>query len=123
MNTASNLSYKVRPPSSAIILFAQDLGAGDNGGMEQRVKTLEENMADVRDRLVRIETRLEHTVTKEDLARLAGSTREDITRLAGSTREDITRLEARMEGRFTLLQWMLAVTLAGVGAIFTKLFF
>lgn len=39
----------------------------DNGGMEDRVAKLEEFTHDARDRLTRIETRLDQTATKSDL--------------------------------------------------------
>lgn len=42
-------------------------GGGDNGGMEARVKNLELSAQDTRDRLVRIETRMETFATKEDM--------------------------------------------------------
>lgn len=42
-------------------------GGGDNGSMETRVKALEETMVTVRDRLTKIETRLEHMPTKAEL--------------------------------------------------------
>lgn len=40
---------------------------GDNGDMEDRVAKLEEFTLEARDRLARIETRLDQTVTKADL--------------------------------------------------------
>lgn len=42
-------------------------GGGDNGDMETRVRILEQNMIDVRERLARMETRLDQTATKNDL--------------------------------------------------------
>ena len=42
-----------------------------DGGMEARVAKLEETMADARERLARIETRVEATATREDLNRTA----------------------------------------------------
>jgi len=44
----------------------------------------------------------------------------------GDLRELEHRMEtrfARMDGKLTLLHWMLGITLAGVGAIVAKLFF
>lgn len=43
-------------------------GGGDNGDMEARVQTLEQTVIDVRERLAHIETRLDQTATKEDIA-------------------------------------------------------
>lgn len=48
-------------------------GGGDNEGMEARVQILEQTMTDVRERLARIETRLEQTTTKEDAAKMETS--------------------------------------------------
>lgn len=42
-------------------------GGGYDEGMEARVAKLEESAADTRDRLVKIEARLEQTATKSDL--------------------------------------------------------
>lgn len=44
-------------------------GGGDNGGMEARVAKLEGFAQDTRDRLARIETRMDTFATKEDLQR------------------------------------------------------
>lgn len=56
---------------------ANDAGAFGNGGeppydggMETRIAKLEDTMTDVRERLVRIETQLGHTATKEELHRM-----------------------------------------------------
>lgn len=43
-------------------------GGGDNDDMEARVQILEQSMTDVRERLARIETRLEQTATKNDVS-------------------------------------------------------
>lgn len=43
-------------------------GGGDNTGMEARVKSLEEAVTAVSDRLTKIEARLEHMPTKADLS-------------------------------------------------------
>lgn len=45
-------------------------GGGYDDGMEERLKKLEEFKDDARERLARIEVRLEHTATKDDVARL-----------------------------------------------------
>lgn len=42
-------------------------GGGDNGGMEARVAKLEDFAVETRDRLTRIETKLDTFATKEDL--------------------------------------------------------
>lgn len=42
-------------------------GGGNDGGMEARISTLEAANVDPRERLTRIETRLEAVTTKEDL--------------------------------------------------------
>lgn len=61
--------------------FAQDAkpvivdgggGGGDDGGMEARISALEAANLETRDRLARIETRLETVATKADLAGLHG---------------------------------------------------
>lgn len=57
-NTFSNFAKTLRKSD----------GGGDNGGMENRVKVLETGMIDVRERLVRIETRLDNMPTKADLS-------------------------------------------------------
>lgn len=44
-------------------------GGGDNTGMEARLQALEAANQDTRDRLARIETRLDTVATKEDLHR------------------------------------------------------
>ena len=56
----SNRAPPVDPPG----------GGGDNGGMEARVMKLEDFAQDTRDRLTRIETRLDNTATKADVAEL-----------------------------------------------------
>jgi hypothetical protein len=58
-----------------------------DGGMESRVAKLEDVVSDVRERLVRIETRLDHAATKEELQGL---------------RADMHRMEA------TLIKWFVA---------------
>jgi len=40
-----------------------------------------------------------------------------------ATKGDLRELELRLRGDINLLRWMMGVTLAGVGAIFAKLFF
>jgi len=46
---------------------------GDNGGMEARVRNLESTVTSVRERLARIETRVEQTATKEDVVKVESS--------------------------------------------------
>lgn len=59
-------------------------GGGDDGGMEARISALESSNLDTRDRLARIETRLETFATKEDLHReLAGQTWRLVTFVCG----------------------------------------
>ncbi|MGC4396023.1 hypothetical protein [Hydrogenophaga sp. T2] len=58
----TNEAAKVRQGSGI------DGGPPDNGGMEARVVKLEEFAQDTRDRLTRIETRLDQTATKADLS-------------------------------------------------------
>lgn len=48
--------------------FAHGGEPPDNGVMEARIKKLEDGYQDVRERLVHIETRVEQTATKADLA-------------------------------------------------------
>lgn len=45
-------------------------GGGDNGDMETRIRDLEKGFSDVRERLARMEGRLAHTATGEDVAKL-----------------------------------------------------
>lgn len=45
-------------------------GGGDNEDMETRVKNLETAVTDVRERLARIESRVEQTATKDDVERV-----------------------------------------------------
>ncbi|CAP41291.1 hypothetical protein [Bordetella petrii] len=47
---------------------ARPPGGGDNDDMEPRVKALEDAMVTVRDRLTKIETRLDNMPTKADLS-------------------------------------------------------
>ncbi|MBR7961213.1 hypothetical protein KDW41_12235 [Burkholderia vietnamiensis] len=44
-------------------------GGGNDGGMEARISALEAASSETRERLARIETRLESVATKEDLHR------------------------------------------------------
>jgi len=55
-----------------------------------------------------------HIVAESDT-----KTEKAVLRLEGK----IDLLEQRSQARFVLLQWMLGITLAGVGVILTKLFF
>lgn len=48
-------------------------GGGNNGSMETRVKALEDTVVDVRERLARIETRLGHVATSDDVAKVESS--------------------------------------------------
>jgi len=59
-------------------------GGGDNGGMEIRVQALEQTMIDVRERLVRIETRLDQTATKGDLVDVYKAINSQTWRLIGA---------------------------------------
>ncbi|WP_253185361.1 hypothetical protein [Burkholderia plantarii] len=43
---------------------------GDDGGMEERIKELEKSNADIRERLARMESGLNHVATKADVASL-----------------------------------------------------
>lgn len=53
-----------KPPGPPV---APGTGAGDNGGMEKRVENLETDMKDVRDRLVRIETKLDSKASESSV--------------------------------------------------------
>ncbi|WP_315132863.1 hypothetical protein [Achromobacter marplatensis] len=48
-------------------------GGGDNGDMKARVKALEDTVIDVRERLARIETRLSHVATSDDVSKVESS--------------------------------------------------
>jgi len=56
--------------SIRIDTLASSKGDGDNAQMESRVKALEDGMLEVRDKLARIETKLEYVPTREDLVRV-----------------------------------------------------
>lgn len=53
-------------------------GSGDDGGMEARISALEAANLETRDRLARIETRLETVATKADLSELTSSFHREI---------------------------------------------
>ena len=53
-------------------------GGGYDGNMDARIAKLEDFVVDARDRLTKIETRLDQTATKTDLAGEAGSIRNDV---------------------------------------------
>ncbi|MDE1139933.1 MAG: hypothetical protein PW999_09820 [Paraburkholderia tropica] len=53
-------------------------GSGDDGGMEARISALEAANLETRDRLARIETRLESVATKADLSELTSSFHREI---------------------------------------------
>jgi len=84
--------------------------SGHNGRMEARVTNLEETVVEVRDRLARIETKLEYVATREDLVRTE-------SRLEGK----LASLESRLEGKLAslenrMIKWFVgtAVTLFGL---------
>lgn len=54
-----------KPPNGPPV--APPSASGDNGGMERRIDGLEKDMKDVRDRLVRIETKLDEKAEKSDI--------------------------------------------------------
>lgn len=64
------------PPEHNVVPFPQLRSAGgppDNGQMETRVTRLEEFAQETRDRLTRIETKLDTFATKADLQEMSGS--------------------------------------------------
>lgn len=63
--------------------------SADNGGMEGRIIKLEEFAQDARERLVRIETRLDAFATKEDLAALRIDLKTDAASLRGDLRAEL----------------------------------
>lgn len=69
--------FSMQPPSPPV---APPEDSIDNDPMESRVLKLEDFALDTRDRLTRIETRLDATATKADLAILEGSMRTDMHR-------------------------------------------
>ena len=92
---------------------------------------------EVKQRLVRLETRMEHTATKEDLARL--ETRLESHMKHTATKEDLARLETRLESHMEhaatkedlkdLKIWFLSgvlggsLTIASFGVLLAKWFF
>ena len=71
---ASTASYQPMPSKPSALAPASQRrlppvgGGGDNDDMETRVKILEQVMADVRERLARIEARVDQTATKGDVS-------------------------------------------------------
>lgn len=81
---------------------------GDNRDMEARITALEDFAQDARDRLMRIETKLDTCATKEDLTKLRGETREGFE----SVRSDMHK------GTAEIIKWMIGTAVGlGVAAI------
>lgn len=77
-------------------------GGGDDGGMEARLKALEDANLETRDRLARIETRMDSFATKEDVAQVRTALHQEIN---AQTWKFIT--------------WTTTIGIALIGATFT----
>jgi hypothetical protein len=71
MTEADQLWERIRnmPPPPKVPAVDGKPGSGDDDGMEARISALEAANLETRDRLARIETRLETVATREDLHR------------------------------------------------------
>lgn len=67
-NNIVHAQDRFRTVDERLASIAHGGGGGDNTGMEARVQILEQNMTEVRERLARIETRLDQTATKNDVS-------------------------------------------------------
>jgi hypothetical protein len=70
MGTISQIQEKFRQVSAGDrggSTFDSGSGGGDDGGMEARISALEAANLETRDRLIKIETRMESLASKEDL--------------------------------------------------------
>lgn len=80
----------------------------DDGSMESRVKKLEELAQDTRDRLARIETRMDTSATKSDLGNLAATMHKELGSLAGTMHKEINTQT-----------WKLVTFVCGFGSLLT----
>jgi hypothetical protein len=81
-------------------------GSGSYGhvngrSLAARVSILEAASLETRDRLARIETRLDATATREDLANLKTELKGDMAELKTELRSEMSILEARLTGHIT----------------------
>ncbi|SEM28660.1 hypothetical protein SAMN02800694_0514 [Luteibacter sp. UNCMF331Sha3.1] len=86
-------------------------GGGDgphDGRMESRVRELEKNVTDVRERLVRIETTLSHMATSQALEKLGGELKLAIEAQGNRIEAQATKIEAV---RSDLIKWFVATAL------------
>lgn len=69
MNDAEKLIERIRriPPPPQGPSVDGNAGSGDDGGMEARISALEAANLETRDRLIKIETRMDSLASKEDL--------------------------------------------------------
>lgn len=79
-----NARDRFRAADERLASIASGGGGGDNNAMEARVRALEQNMTDVRERLARIEMRLEQTATKSDLVDVYKAINAQTWRLIGA---------------------------------------
>ncbi|MDL2356336.1 MAG: hypothetical protein QFF03_13855 [Pseudomonadota bacterium] len=89
------------------------------GGMEAGPSKLEEFIPEARERFARIETRLDQTVTKADLAEAIGSARFEISGLRGQIGNEISALRSEMHKEFTgMVKWIVGTAVVlGAAAI------
>jgi len=78
-------------------------------------KVAEDNLATKRD-LKEVESAL-----RADLAKVESALRADLAKVESALRAEINQLRAEMNGKFTLLSWMIGFNLAFVAAILLKL--
>ncbi|WP_052409815.1 hypothetical protein [Paraburkholderia oxyphila] len=95
-------------------------GGGDDGGMESRVKALEDANLETRDRLARIETRFDTLATKADLSDLRGAVRADLSDLRGTVGENLSDLRGAVNAGLSDLRGATSEGTADLRAEFRK---
>ncbi len=60
--------------------------------------------------------------TKQDIKELEVGLRRDIKEMETALKHDIKEMQLKFDGKFTLLHWMLGVTIAGVLSLVLKAF-
>jgi predicted nucleic acid-binding Zn-ribbon protein len=98
---------------------AEKHGAGEahvNGkNLAVRVSILESARLETRDRLARIETRLEATATKADLADLKGELKTDMAALRGELKGEMAEMKAELKSEMAEMKIGLRSEMAALG--------